>query len=75
MIIHNFLPLSIVESPHLQAIIEEAEPSYVLPKRKYFTNNVFHEMYNQVRQKVYEELQLASGNTLYIYDHLHIVLF
>ncbi|CAF4563991.1 unnamed protein product [Rotaria sp. Silwood2] len=58
-IIYNFLSLSIVESPHLQAILAEIEPSYIIPGRKYFTNNVLQEMCNEVRQKVYEELQQA----------------
>ncbi|CAF3929821.1 unnamed protein product [Rotaria sp. Silwood1] len=61
LIIYNFLPLSIVESPHLQAILAETEPSYIIPRRKYFTNNVLQEMYNEVQQKVYEELQQAPG--------------
>ncbi|CAF3855890.1 unnamed protein product [Rotaria sp. Silwood1] len=61
LIIYNFLPLSIVESPHLQAILAETEPSYIIPRRKYFTNNVLQEMYNEVQQKAYEELQQAPG--------------
>ncbi|CAF4433214.1 unnamed protein product [Rotaria sp. Silwood2] len=61
LIIYNFLPLSVVESPHLQAILAEAEPSYTIPRRKYFTNNVLQEMYSDVQQKVYEELQQAPG--------------
>jgi hypothetical protein len=60
-IICNFLPLSIVECPQLQRILEEAEPSYIIPKRKYFVNNVFQDMYFKLREKVYDELQLASG--------------
>ncbi|CAF1683957.1 unnamed protein product, partial [Adineta ricciae] len=32
-IICNLLPLSLVESPQVQFIFQEAEPSYVLPKR------------------------------------------
>jgi len=61
LIIYNFLPLSIVESCQLQAIFQEAEPSYMIPQRKYFMNNVFQHMYVEVREKVYNELQLASG--------------
>jgi hypothetical protein len=70
LIIFNFLPISIVESSQLQAIIQEAEPCYVLPKRKYFINNVFKEMYDEVRQKVYGELQTASGDSYYIHKDL-----
>lgn len=61
LIIHDFLSISIVESSHLQAIFHEIEPSYVIPGRKYFMKNVFDEMYNQVKQNIYTELQLASG--------------
>lgn len=35
LVISNLLPLSLVENPQLQLIFQEAEPSYVLPKRKY----------------------------------------
>ncbi|CAF2061490.1 unnamed protein product [Rotaria magnacalcarata] len=38
-IVYNFLPLSIVESSELQAILHEAEPSCIVPKRKYFPRN------------------------------------
>ncbi|CAF4734564.1 unnamed protein product [Rotaria socialis] len=61
LIIHNFLPLSIVESPYLQAIFHELEPSYVIPKRRYFMKNIFDIMYSQVKQNVYNELQLDSS--------------
>ena len=64
IIMHNFLPLSIVESPFLQAILHELEPSYVIPKRRYFMGNVFHEIYSQVKQNIYHALQLASDLSL-----------
>jgi hypothetical protein len=64
LIISNLLPLSIVESPQLQMIFQEAEPSYVLPKRKYFINNVLNQMYTETRQKVRNELKSASGKSL-----------
>jgi len=70
LIIYNFLPISIVESPCLQAILQEAEPSYVVPKRKYFINNVFQEMYDEVRQKVYEELKTVPDDSFYIQNYL-----
>ncbi|CAF4717369.1 unnamed protein product [Rotaria sp. Silwood2] len=60
-IIYNYLPLSIVESPQLQVIFQEAEPSYVIPKRKYFVNKIFQDMYSEIQQNVYNELQLAPG--------------
>jgi hypothetical protein len=75
LIIYNFLPLSIVESPNLQAILQEAEPSYVVPKRKYFTNNVFQEMYDEVRSRVYEELQQAPGNSFHVQNEIKIPFF
>ena len=61
LIVSNLLPLSIVESAQLQAIFQEAEPSYVLPKRKYFLGNVFGPTYDDVRQKVQNELRVAVG--------------
>ena len=70
LIIYNFLPIPVVESPHLQAILQEVEPSYLIPKRKYFMNNVFQEMYDEVRQKVYEELKTAPGNLFYVQNDL-----
>ncbi|CAF4261025.1 unnamed protein product [Rotaria sp. Silwood2] len=69
LIIYNFLPLSVVESPHLQAILAEAEPSYTIPRRKYFTNNVLQEMYSDVQQKVYEELQQAPETKEFTGNH------
>jgi hypothetical protein len=63
LIVSNLLPLSIVESPQLQAIFQEAEPSYVLPKRKYFLGNVFGPMYDDARQKVQRELRIAVGKS------------
>jgi hypothetical protein len=64
LIISNLLPLSIVESPQLQKIFQEAEPSYVLPKRKYFVGNILNKMYNETREKVYNDLQSAPGKYL-----------
>lgn len=61
LIIENLLPLSIIESPQLRAIFQQAEPSYSLPKRKYFVNNVLHEMYVERRKKVQKELEDAIG--------------
>ncbi|CAF1969202.1 unnamed protein product [Rotaria magnacalcarata] len=61
LIIHNFLPLSIVESSHLQTIFQELEPSYIIPQRKYFLKNVLNEMYTELKQSIYNELQLASA--------------
>lgn len=65
LIISNLLPLSLVENPALQLIFQEAEPSYVLPKRKYFINNVFNQMYEQTRTKVQNELHSALGECWY----------
>ena len=70
LIIYNFLPISVVESTHLQAILQEVEPSYLIPKRKYFMNNVFQEMYDEVRQKVYEELKTAPSDLFYVPNDL-----
>ena len=64
LIISNLLPLSLVESPQLQRIFQEAEPTYVLPKRKYFIGNVLNQMYEEIRQKVQNELQSATGKFL-----------
>ena len=64
LIISNLLPLSLVESLQLQMIFQEAEPSYVLPKRKYFVGNVLNQMYNETRQKVDSELQSVTGKYL-----------
>jgi hypothetical protein len=64
LIISNLLPLSIVESPQLQMIFQEAEPSFALPKRKYFVENVLNEMYTETREKVQRELQCAIGKFL-----------
>ncbi len=61
LIISNLLPLSLVENPQLQLIFREAEPSYVLPKRKYFIGNVLNQMYDQTRTKVQNELDSALG--------------
>ena len=64
LIVSNLLPLSIVESAELQAIFQEAEPSYVLLKRKYFLGNVFGPMYDDdVRQQVQNELRVAVGKS------------
>ena len=63
LIISNLLPLSIVESPQLQAIFQQAEPSYILPKRKYFLGSIFGPMYDDTRQKVPSELRLAVGKS------------
>jgi hypothetical protein len=72
LIISNLLPLSIVESPQLQMIFQEAEPSYVLPKRKYFINNVLNQMYTETRQKVQNELKSASGKSLVLILYLFL---
>lgn len=61
LIVHNFIPLSILESPHLKEIFHEVEPSYIIPVRKYFVNNVLKHMYEEVREKVYAELQASCG--------------
>jgi hypothetical protein len=61
LLISNLLPLSLVENPQLQLIFQEAEPSYVLPKRKYFIGNVLNQMYDQTRTKVQNELHSALG--------------
>lgn len=73
LIVHSFLPLSIVESSQFQRILHEAEPSYVIPKRKYFINNVLKDMYVQVRDKVHQELQQAAGNLCSAHLDLHIL--
>jgi hypothetical protein len=70
LIISNFLPLSIVESHELQMIFQEAEPSYILPKRKYFVGNVLNKMYNEIREKVQTELQSATGKCLITFSYL-----
>ena len=54
-----------MENPELQLIFQEAEPSYVLPKRKYFIGNVFNQMYDQSRTKVQSELHSALGECWY----------
>ena len=64
LIISNLLPLSIIESPQLQMIFKEAEPSYILPKRKYFINNVLNQMYTETRKKVQNELKSSFGKSL-----------
>ena len=78
LIIYNLLPLSIVESPQLQMIFQEAEPSFVLPKRKYFVGNVLNHMYTETREKVQRELQYAIGKLLmsiwYLFNFLFDVL-
>ncbi|CAF4343054.1 unnamed protein product, partial [Rotaria sordida] len=51
-IIYNYLPLSIVESSQLQAIFQEAEPSYLIPQQKYFVNKIFQDMYVEIRRNV-----------------------
>ena len=61
LIIHNFLPLSILESPYLHEVFREVEPSFIIPSRKYFTNTVLKAMYDDVRKNVYAELQASSG--------------
>ncbi|CAF2086686.1 unnamed protein product [Rotaria magnacalcarata] len=61
VIIRNFLPPSIVESSELKTIFHKAEPSYVIPSRKYFINNVLKAMYKEIRDKVYAELQVSHG--------------
>lgn len=61
LIISNLLPLSLIENPQLQLIFQEAEPSYVLPKRKYFVSNVLIQMYDDVRKRVQHELHSSSG--------------
>ena len=73
LIVHNFLPLSIVESSQFQSILHEAEPSYVVPKRKYFINNVLKDMYGQVRDKVHQELQQTVGNLCSTHLDIHIL--
>ncbi|CAF1096035.1 unnamed protein product [Rotaria sp. Silwood1] len=66
LLIHDLLPLSVVESCHLQTIFREAEPSYVLPRRKYFVTNVLKDMYNSTRNKVQHALHNAIDNQLFI---------
>lgn len=61
LIICNLLPLSLVENPQLQLIFAEAEPSYVLPRRKYFVGNVLHQMYEETRVRVQNELLSSPG--------------
>jgi len=53
--------LSIVESPQLKSIFYEAEPSYVIPTRKFFINNVLRIMYKEIRERVHVELQQSPG--------------
>ncbi|CAF1597382.1 unnamed protein product [Adineta ricciae] len=59
LIISTLLPLSLVENPQLQLIFQEAEPSYILPKRKYFIGNVLNQMYDETRNRVQNELNCA----------------
>ncbi|CAF4454942.1 unnamed protein product [Didymodactylos carnosus] len=60
-IIHDLLPLSTIESPKLQAIFHEAEPSSNLPKRKYLMTNILQHMYNEIRDLVIEQLKDSLG--------------
>ncbi len=72
LIISNLLLLSIIESPKLHMIFQEAEPSYVLPRRKYFAGNVLNEMCNETRQKVQSELQFAAGKSVILIQYLFL---
>jgi hypothetical protein len=56
-------------------IFQEAEPSFVLPKRKYFVGNVLNQMYTETREKVQRELQCAIGKLLMSIWHLFYFLF
>jgi hypothetical protein len=72
LIIFNLLPLSIIESPQLQMIFQEAEPSYVLPKRKYFVGNVLNQMYIETQKKGQIELKSAVGKCLILILYLFL---
>ena len=50
LIISSLLPLSLVKISRLPMMVQETEPSYVLPKRIYFVGNALNQMYNETRQ-------------------------
>ncbi|CAF1541740.1 unnamed protein product [Adineta ricciae] len=61
LIISILLPLSLVENPQLQLVFQEAEPSYILSKRKSFIGNVLNQMYDETRNRVQNELNCATS--------------
>lgn len=75
LVISNLLPLSLVESPHLQRIFPEAEPSYILPKRKYFLKNILQQLYDETRRKVQEDLNAATSMSLMLSRCFHLEFY
>ena len=52
----DFQPLSIVDDKGFSSLVKLLEPRYVLPSRRYMSNNVLPQVYNGIEKEVRAEL-------------------
>ncbi|XP_078489374.1 LIM and SH3 protein isoform X2 [Ciona intestinalis] len=61
MIAIDFLPISMVENEGFRRLLNELQPSYVVPSDKYITRTILPDIYSSVKQKVQHSLKNAAG--------------
>jgi hypothetical protein len=61
MICKDLQPYSIVDDPGFRAVLKAAEPRYVMPSRKTFTDEIIQKLYAETTAAVRLDVQRAAS--------------